>query len=1021
MKSNKQFLKYGNRPIRFLFLSLFFFSTLISYAQVNVRGKVVDTNGEILIGVNVIAKETGEGTVTDTNGEFNLTVKDPKVVIEFSYVGFGTQEIPLNGRVFLNVTLTEDTELLEEVVVVGYGTQKKVNLTGSVQNVSSEDLVKRNVSNTSIALQGLIPGVSVVTTSGRPGYDGAGIKIRGTGSLNSSSNPLILIDGVIADTYGLNFLDMNSIESISVLKDAASASIYGSRASNGVILITTKRAKENKLTISYSGYVGVNTPTAIPEPLSAVEYMKAINVARANANMDPQYSEELINDYETLGADNFNRYDTNWKNEIIKENALTHNNSLSISGGSDKIRIFANFGNLYQDGNIANNYYSRMTMRLNTDVQITSWLKSGVDVNIRQSKTVQPANDSPESIINKATTFVPVFSGINNDGTWGYGQNGDNPIASAKVSGINTSVTPELGVKGFVQITPLEGLYLLTSYSSRKIEGTSDYFLKPYDTYEGGMYKTTYPPDGTTKYEGWDQTITNQFNLQGSYAKQIKNHSFNILAGVQSEEISGKSFSATRKGYEFDGFEDLNHGDNATATNSGGHWDWAMLSYFGRLNYNYQERYLLELNGRFDASSRFMKSQRWGFFPSASVGWRISEEGFFDQLKETIDNLKLRASYGTLGNQDIYSYFPYAATISPGFGYWFDKELGSGATQTQVANEKISWEKSTQLNIGVDLGFFSSKLTTTFDYYVRNINDMLQQFPIPRFVGLSSPWENAGSMRNNGWDLNITWRDKIGNLNYNITANLSDVKNTITELYGKEYIGTQITREGDPLGSWYGFVSDGYFQTQEEIDNAAVYGEKKNIKPGYIRYKDLNGPEGKPDGIINDLDRTIIGNPAPRYEYSLNIGAEWKGLDANIFFQGVGKRDLFYSGYGVRPFYIGRSMFKNQLDYWSEDNRDAKFPILLIDGSGNNPNNIISDFWVKSGAYLRLKNVVLGYTIPKQTTNRWNMNKVRFYISGQNLLTFSNAYEGYDPENSVSSGSFYPLMRTITVGVDINF
>lgn len=446
-----------------------------------------------------------------------------------------------------------------------------------------------------------------------------------------------------------------------------------------------------------------------------------------------------------------------------------------------------------------------------------------------------------------------------------------------------------------------------------------------------------------------------------------------------------------------------------------------MLSYFGRINYNYQERYLLELNGRFDASSRFMKGYRWGFFPSASVGWRISEEGFFDQLKETIDNFKLRASYGTLGNQDIYSYFPYAATISPGYGYWFNKELGSGATQTQVANEKISWEKSTQMNIGVDLGFFSSKLTTTFDYYVRNINDMLQQFPIPVFVGLSSPWENAGSMRNNGWDLNVTWRDKIGNLNYNITANLSDVKNTITNLYGKEYIGTQITREGDPLGSWYGFESDGYFQTQEEIDNAAVYGEKKNIRPGYIRYKDLNGPEGVPDGVINDLDRTIIGNPAPRYEYSLNIGADWKGLDINIFFQGVGKRDLFYSGYGVRPFYVGRSMFKNQLDYWSEDNRDAKFPILLIDGSGNNPNNIISDFWVKSGAYLRLKNVVLGYTLPKQISNKWSMNKVRFFVSGQNLLTFSNAYEGYDPENSVSGGSFYPLMRTMTVGVDINF
>jgi TonB-linked SusC/RagA family outer membrane protein len=994
---------------------------LLAYAQVSISGKVADTKGNALIGVNVAIKKTGQGTATDENGEFRLTVNDPEAIVEFSYVGFQTQEIPLAGRSYLNVTLVEDTGLLEEVIVVGYGTQKKINLTGSVQNVSSEDLAKRNVSNTSIALQGLIPGVSVVTTSGRPGYDGAGIRIRGTGSLNSSSNPLVLIDGVIADTNGLNFLDMNSIESISVLKDAASASIYGSRASNGVILITTKRAKENKLSISYSGYVGVNTPTAIPEPLSAVEYMRAINVARANADMGPQYSEELIKEYETLGPDNINRYETNWRKEIIEQNALTHNNSLNISGGSEKIRIFANFGNFYQDGNIANNNYRRMTMRLNTDFQITTWLKSGIDVNIRQSKTIQPAFDTPESIICKAITFVPVFSGINNDGTWGYGQNGDNPIASAKVSGINTSVTPELGLKGFVQITPLEGLDLLTSYSSRKIEGNTDYFMKPYDTYEGGVFKTTFPADGRTKYEGWSQTITNQFNLQGSYARTINDHSFNLLTGMQSEEIMSRSFSATRKGYEFEGFEDLNHGNIATATNSGSHWDWAMLSYFGRLNYNFQERYLLELNGRYDGSSRFMKDQRWGFFPSASAGWRISEEAFFESLKESIDNFKLRVSYGTLGNQDIYSYFPYAATISPGYGYWFNKEPGTGVAQTQVANEMISWEKSTQLNIGVDLGFFSSKLTTTFDYYVRNINDMLQQFPIPVFVGLSSPWENAGSMRNNGWDLNITWRDKVGDVNYNITANLSDVKNTVTNLYGKEYIGTQITREGDPMESWYGFVSDGYFQTQEEIDNAAVYGEKKNIKPGYIRYKDLSGPEGKPDGVINDLDRTIIGNPAPRYEYSLNIDAEWKGFDVNIFFQGVGKKDIFYSGYGVRPFYVGRSMFKYQLDYWTEDNRDAKFPILLIDGSGNNPNNVISDFWVKSGAYLRLKNVVLGYTLPRHLTNRWNMNKVRFYLSGNNLLTFSNAYEGYDPEISVSGGSFYPLMRTMTVGLDINF
>lgn len=986
-----------------------------------VSGTIRDTKGESLIGVNVVVSGTQQGTISDVDGHFSLSVPSPNASLEFSYIGYVTQVVPLGGKTSLDIILEEETRGLDELIVVGYGTQKKVNLTGSVQNVSSDDLVKRNVSNTSIALQGMVPGVSVVTSSGRPGYDGAGIKIRGTGSLNSSSNPLVLIDGVIAETNGLNYIDMNTIESISVLKDAASASIYGSRASNGVILITTKRAKDNKLNISYSGYVGTNTPTNIPKPVSAIEYMRAINTARANADMDPQYSDALIKEYETSGADSRNRYDTDWRKEVIENYALTHNNSLSLSGGSEAIKVFANLAHFYQDGNIANNDYKRSTLRVNTDAQITKWMKAGIDINIRESKTVQPTNDSPEAIINKATTFVPVFSGINDDGTWGYGQNGDNPIASARVSGLNTAISPELGLKGFVQINPLEGLELFSSYSHRKIETKGDSFLRPYDTYEGGVYKTTYPASGTEKYEGWSQTLTKQFNLQLSYEKNFSDNYFKVLGGMQTEEISNRSFSARRKGYEYEGYEDLDHGDTSTATNAGGHWDWAMLSYYGRVNYSFKERYLLELNGRYDGSSRFMKDHRWGFFPSASAAWRISEENFFDAARETIDNLKIRVSYGILGNQDIYSYFPYAATIAPGYGYWFDKDLGSGATQTQVANEKISWEKSSQTNFGLDVDLLNSNLSFSFDYYVRNIKDMLQQFPIPEFVGLTSPWENAGSMRNNGWDLTITWRDRVGDFNYNITGNLSDVKNKVIDLFGKEYIGTQITREGDPMGSWYGYLSDGFFQTQEEIDKSPVYGEKQNVKPGYIKYKDISGPEGVPDGEIDSFDRTIIGNPAPRYEYSLNFGADWKGLDLNVFFQGVGKKDLFYSGYGIRPFYVGRSMFKNQLDYWTEDNRDAKFPLLLIDGSGNNPNNIISDFWVKSGAFLRLKNVVLGYTIPKGITSKHGINSVRFYLSGQNLLTFSNAYEGYDPENSVSSGSFYPLMKTYTVGLTVNF
>ena len=909
-------------------------------------------------------------------------------------------------------------ESLDEVVVVGYGTQKKVNLTGSVLNVSSKDLVKRSASNTSVALQGLAPGVSVVTTSGRPGYDGAGIKIRGTGSLNSSSNPLILIDGV--EGY-MNFLDMNTIESISVLKDAASASIYGSRASNGVILVTTKRAKEQPLKVTYNGYVGYNTPTDLPDPVNAIEYMEAINLANANAGANQTYSDDLINQYKTMGADNLNRYETNWREEIIKNMALTHNHSVSLTGGSKDISVFANAAYYYQDGNIVNNYYDRMTLRLNTDAKVTNWLKVGVNVNIRQSKSVSPALDSPESIINKATTFVPIFSGINNDGTWGYGQNGDNPIASAEVGGISTSRTPELALKGFATFNPFSGFDFTTSYSSSRLETKGDSFVKPYDTYEYGAFKTSYPPAGTSKYEGWSQEMSNEFNTQASYEKTIKRNYFKVLAGVQTSEKSGRAFSATRTGFNFTGFEDLNNGDVSTASNAGSHWNWTMLSYYSRINYNFKDRYLLELNGRWDASSRFMADQRWGFFPSASLGWRASEEPFFESIKSVVNNLKFRGSYGTLGNQEVNSYYPFASSIASGYGYWFNEVLGTGTTQTQVANEKISWEKSTQFNVGVDFDLFNSKLTGTFDYYVRNINDMLQQFPIPLYVGLSSSWENAGSMRNNGWDLSLVWRDKVGEVDYNITGSLSDVKNTVTNLYGKEYIGTQITREGDALGSWYGYLSDGYFQTQSEIDNSPVYGTRTNIKPGYIKYKDISGPDGTPDGVVNDFDRTILGNPSPRYEFSLNLGAEWKGFDVSVFFQGVGKKEIFYSGNGARPFYIGRTIMRNQLDNWTPENPNAEFPLLLIDGSGSNVNNIISDFWVKSGAYLRLKNVVVGYSLPKNMLKKMNIENVRFYVNAQNLLTLSDAYKGYDPEASVSGGSFYPLMQTFTFGMDIRF
>jgi TonB-linked SusC/RagA family outer membrane protein len=986
--------------------------------QNSVSGKVTDTGNQPLPGVTVLLKGTTQGAVTNADGNYTLSDIPENATLQFSFVGMLTQEILVGNQVSINITMAEDAIGIEEVVAIGYGTQKKVNVTGSVQSITSEQLLKRNVANSSSALQGLAPGVSVVQNSGKPGADGATITIRGIGSLNSSTSPLVLVDGVEGN---MDRIDMNTIESISVLKDAASASIYGSKASNGVILITTKRAKSGEVKIMYNGFIGINTPTELPNPVDAVGYMKQINIAKANSNESPQYSEELINQYKTLGADNMTTFDTDWKNLVLKDNALMHNHSLSLSGGSDKITFFANAGYYFQDGLIANNNYNRKTLRINTDAELTKWMKVGLDVNLNQSEIQQPSIEDPVSTISKAITFAPVFSGFNDDGTYGHGQNGDNPLATAVVGGISNNLLPELGVRGFVEINPFDGLIATTSYSSKKQESKLDYFIQPYESYEGGVYKTTYPASGNMKYEGLNQIITNQFNFQTSYEKTIQDNYLKILGGIQSEERLGHSLYASRKGFNYDGFEELNHGDITTSANGGTSYEWAMFSYFGRLNYNFKERYLLELNGRWDKSSRFMKDYRLGFFPSASAGWRVSEEPFFANLKETISNFKIRASYGTLGNQSISGYYPYATTLSSGYGYWFNEVEGTGVAQTQSANEKITWEKSTQMNIGLDASVFNNKLGVTFDYYVRNINDMLQQFPIPLFVGLTSPWENAGSMKNEGWDLSLTWKDKIKDFSYHITGNLSDVQNTVTNLYGNEYISDRITTEGEAFNSWYGYVALGYFQTPEEIVDAPVYGEKKNVKPGYVKYQDLSGPDGTPDGIINSYDRTIIGNPMPRFEYSLNLGAEWKNFDFTMFFQGVGKKDIYYSGNGARPFYIGRTIYESQLDYWTEDNHNAEFPILLIDGSGNNPNNIISTQWVKSGAYLRIKNTVIGYTLPKTLLQNYKLDNLRIYVSGQNLFTWSKAYQGYDPELSVNNGNFYPVMRTLTFGLDIRF
>lgn len=993
-----------------------------SVSAAPVSGVVLDENGEPVIGGSVKVVGTNISVPTDIDGRFSLPALKPDQQIVISYVGYTPMEISVNQLTAADgkVTLSSSTENLNDVIVVGYGTQKKVNLTGAVQQVSSKELTQRSVTSASLALQGLMSGVNVTQSSGAPGTS-AGIQIRGVGSINSGQSPLILVDGVEGD---MNAIDMNAIESISVLKDAASASIYGSKASNGVILVTTKRGTESRATVSYNGWVGFRTPTEMPHPANAIEFMTKMDEAAANVGNDPLFG-DLIDVYREYGADNISRYDTDWRGMIMKDNMLTTNHSVSITGGSKTIRQYLNGSYSYEDGIVSHNNYNRWTIRSNTDATLTDWLRAGVNIAVRRTNREEPYNGA-NSIIGYALTMSPVYGAVNADGTLANGQQGINPYALAEYGGTSHTDGTDASVKGTLIATPVKGLELLASYYSRRYESKADAFRDTYDTYEGGYKVTTYPAEGRYRSESWSRTIYNQFNVQATYENTFaEKHYVKAFVGFQTEETKNKSFDASRLNFPYEGYYELSN-SSSEASAHGGISELSMVSYIARLNYIFNDRYMLELTGRYDGSSRFTKGNRWGFFPSVSGAWRISEENFFEPARQYVNNLKIRASYGTLGNQNLVggNYYPYASTLDGKPSYWPGENWTAGIAPTTLSNRQISWEKSHQLNIGLDASILDSKIDVTFDYYVRKISSMLQKFPAPFYVGLAAPWRNAGKMRNNGWDLAVTYRDRIGNVSFSATAMVSDVKNTITDLYGNKYIdsaGGTSTQVGHPIWSWYGYVTDGYFQSREEIDNYPVInGNKNNIRPGYLKFKNISGPDGVPDDVIDEYDKTFIGDPQQRYLFSLNLQANWNNFDFTAFFQGVGKRDIYAQGYNVRALQIGRTIMREQFDTWTEDNRNAKYPLLVKeDVAGSNPNYLPSSFWIKSGAYMRLKNLVIGYTLPRKILNGIGISNLRFYVSGQNLFTVQNAYPGYDPESSPAS--YYPLMRIYTFGIDLKF
>lgn len=990
----------------------------------NVTGVVVDASGVPLIGVNVLEKGTTNGTITDFDGKFTLNVSSPNAKLVISYIGYVSQEVsaPKNGE--LKVVLKEDTETLEEVVVVGYGTQKKANLSGSVSSVDSEQLQNRPIQNVSSGLQGLMPGVTITGTNGAPGMDSGNIRVRGTGTLNSAS-PYILIDGVESETMG--DLDPNDIASISVLKDAASAAIYGSKAANGVILITTKRGSTGKPKISYSGYISFQNTTETIDRLSSYEYASMYNDALKSEDKAPRFTPDEIQKFKD-GTDP-NYPNTDWY-DLAYKTGIQHRHNINISGGNEHAKYMGSLGYLNQTGVLPNAGREQFNARTNLDMKITKRLSAKINLAYIKNKYDDASSayygGSSDQIIRQLNLISPWIVNRYEDGTYGTISDG-NPIAwldsGMKVTRDNYNFTglASLDYKILDELT----LTLTGSY----VNDLQNYkYFQPFIQYNPN--KASDPSSLDERYYRWDRT---NYDVLLNYNKTFGKHNLKGLAGWHTEKYNYKYMKAYRKNFPNDNLTDMNAGDAATQTNEGYSRELAMISWFARVNYDFAGKYLLEANIRADASSRFAKGNRWGYFPSFSGAWRISEENFMKGAQNWLSNLKIRGSWGMLGNQDALNsadasgaFYPAINTYEIGATYPFGGALNSGYYQGSFRLNTITWEKAKTWGVGIDFGLFNNKVTGSVDYYNRKTEGIMMDVAVPNEFALSPYKDNVGEMVNRGVELNISYNDKWGDWSFGAAANFAYNHNEITDLGGVDYLETGYSQRnavGFAMNSYYLYQADGFFNSQEEADAfTAKYGNPfggGDFKAGDIRYVDTDG-----NGTLNGKDRVMANSSDPVYTFGLNLNAGWKGFDLSLMFNGAAKVSRLFDAHEVYGAFSGDAGHPASIwkDAWTETNHDASMPRIFTDtNSPSSSRNAVSTFWLQNTNYLRLKNLQLGYTLPKSLLANWGIDNVRFYYSVENLFTIDNMKINIDPEATSQRLSSYPLLRTHAFGVNITF
>ncbi len=989
------------------------------------KGLVKDATGESVIGASVVVKGTTNGTITDFDGNFSLDGIKKGDVIVISYVGYQTQEIKWNGSP-LNVILKEDSKTLSEVVVVGYGTQKKANLSGSVAMVDSKELENRPIQNVSSGLQGLMPGVAITGTNGAPGQDAGKIRVRGIGTLNEAG-PYILVDGI--ETGTLSAVDPNDIESISVLKDAASAAIYGSKAANGVVLITTKRGKTGQTKISYSGYLSFQNATNMIERMGSYEYASLLNQALEAEGMSKRFNDTELQKFKD-GNDPLYP-DTDWY-DLAYKTGVQHRHNVNINGGSENVKYMASLGYLNQTGILPNAGREQFNARTNLDMKINKRLSARMNLSFIKNDYSDASSayygGSSDQIIRQLNLIAPWIVARYDDGTWGTISDGS-PIAwldsGMKVNRDNYNFSGMAAVDYEI----FDGLKL--TLQGAYVNNLQNYhYFQKYIKYNEN--KESDPSQLDERFYKWDRT---NYDALLNYNKNFGKHNIKGLLGWHTEKYNYKYQKAVRKKFPNNELTDMNAGDASTQSNEGYTAELAMISWFARINYDFAGKYLLEANIRADASSRFAEGHRWGYFPSFSGAWRISEEAFMESAKDSwLSGLKIRASWGQLGNQDALSgsnndYYPALNTYNLDSKYAFGGSLNSGYYQRKYRLETISWEKASTWGVGVDFILFN-KLNGSLDYYNRKTTGIIMDVTVPKEFALDAYKDNVGSMRNSGIEINLSYNTKIGQVDFGIAGNFSYNKNEILDLGGgdpNKYLDatngySQRNKVGEAMNSYYIYRADGFFNSQEEADAyTAKYGNPfgKTFKAGDLRYVDTNK-----DGKLTADDREYCGSSDPKIIYGFNINAGWKGIDLSLMFNGAAGVKRLFDGYEVYGNFSGDAAHPATIwrDAWTPDNHDASMPRIFYDtNSTSSSRSVQSDFWLQDTSYLRLKNLQLGYTLPKGWLNSVGVENIRIYYSVENLLTFDKMKINIDPESTSQRLSSYPLLRTHAFGVNVTF